>query len=56
MTAMVCMLRLPQQLLSRFVITISINGRQETLTFGRNGVGGITLAEAREQLSEANGC
>lgn len=31
----------------------SINGRQETLNFGRNGVGGITLAEACEQLGEA---
>lgn len=29
-----------------------INGRQETLTFGRYGTGGITLAEAREQLGE----
>ncbi|MFS6803332.1 tyrosine-type recombinase/integrase [Edwardsiella tarda] len=31
----------------------SINGRQETITFGRYGVGGITLAEARERLNEA---
>lgn len=31
----------------------SIKGRQETLTIGRYGVGGITLAEAREQLNEA---
>lgn len=30
-----------------------INGRQETLVLGRNGAGGITLAEARELLSEA---
>ena len=30
-----------------------INGRQETITFGRYGVGGITLAEARELLGEA---
>jgi len=29
-----------------------ISGRQETLAFGRYGVGGITLAEAREQLGE----
>ncbi|MEG7405136.1 tyrosine-type recombinase/integrase [Serratia marcescens] len=31
----------------------SLNGRQETITFGRYGVGGITLAEARERLGEA---
>lgn len=31
----------------------SINGRQETVTFGRYGVGGITLAVARERLGEA---
>lgn len=31
----------------------SIGGRQETLTIGRYGSGGITLAEARERLSEA---
>lgn len=31
----------------------SISGRQETLTIGRYGTGGITLAEARERLSEA---
>lgn len=31
----------------------SINGRQETLTIGRYGSGGITLAEARERLNEA---
>ena len=36
-----------------FRYNYSINGRQETLTFGRYGVGGITLAEAREQLSDA---
>jgi hypothetical protein len=36
-----------------FRCNYSINGRQETLTFGRYGVGGITLAEAREQLGEA---
>ena len=30
-----------------------INGRQETLVLGRYGAGGITLAEARELLSEA---
>ena len=31
----------------------SISGRQETLTIGRYGTGGITLAEARERLNEA---
>lgn len=36
-----------------FRYNYSINGRQETLTFGRYGVGGITLAEARERLHEA---
>ena len=36
-----------------FRYNYSINGRQETLTFGRYGVGGITLAEAREQLGDA---
>src|SRR5471032_1942805 len=36
-----------------FRYNYAINGRQETLTFGRYGVGGITLAEAREQLGEA---
>ena len=30
-----------------------INGRQETLTIGRYGVRGVTLAEARQRLSEA---
>lgn len=30
-----------------------INGRQETLVLGRYGTGGITLAEARELLSDA---
>ena len=30
-----------------------ISRRQETLAFGRHGVGGITLSEAREQLGEA---
>jgi hypothetical protein len=40
-----------------FRYNYSINGRQETVTFGRYGVGGITLAEARERLNEAkNGC
>lgn len=29
------------------------NGRQETVTFGQYGIGGITLAEAREVLHEA---
>lgn len=36
-----------------FRYNYSINGRQETVTFGRYGVGGITLSEAREQLGEA---
>lgn len=36
-----------------FRYNYSINGRQETLTFGRYGSGGITLAEARELLGEA---
>lgn len=31
----------------------SINGRQETITFGRYDVRGITLAAARERLGEA---
>ncbi len=30
-----------------------INGRQEIITFGWYGVGGITLAKARERLGEA---
>lgn len=29
------------------------NGRQETVTFGQYGIGGITLTEAREMLHEA---
>lgn len=33
--------------------TYSVNGRQETITFGCYGVGSITLAEAREQLGGA---
>lgn len=36
-----------------FRYNYSINGRQETLTFGRYGLGGITLAEARELLGAA---
>ena len=36
-----------------FRYNYSLNGRQETITFGRYGVGGITLAEAREQLGDA---
>ena len=36
-----------------FRYNYSINGRQETITFGRYGVGGITLSEARERLGEA---
>lgn len=35
----------------------SINGRQEVTTFGRYGVGGISLAEALERLGNAkNSC
>ena len=30
-----------------------LNGRQETLTIGKYGVGGLTLAEARKRLDEA---
>ncbi len=33
-----------------FRYNYSIHGRQETITFGRYGLGGITLAEARERL------
>ncbi|MDR3088113.1 MAG: tyrosine-type recombinase/integrase [Azoarcus sp.] len=36
-----------------FRYNYSINGRQETITFGRYGIGGITLSEAREQLGAA---
>lgn len=36
-----------------FRYNYSIHGRQETTTFGRYGVGGITLAEASERLGEA---
>ena len=36
-----------------FRYNYSINGRQETLTLGRYDIGGISLSEAREQLSEA---
>lgn len=36
-----------------FRYNYAINGRQETITFGRYGAGGITLAEARERLGEA---
>ena len=36
-----------------FRYNYSINGRQENITFGRYGVGGITLSKAREQLGEA---
>lgn len=36
-----------------FRYNYSIYGRQETVTFGRYGVGGVTLAEARERLNEA---
>ena len=36
-----------------FRYNYSVNGRQETITFGRYGAGGITLAEARECLGAA---
>jgi integrase len=36
-----------------FRYNYTLNGRQETVTFGQYGVGGITLAEARERLDEA---
>jgi len=36
-----------------FRYNYSVNGRQETIIFGRYGVGGITLAEARERLGDA---
>ena len=36
-----------------FRYNYSISGRQETLTIGRYGSGGITLAEAREELNSA---
>src|SRR5690349_12641956 len=36
-----------------FRYNYSISGRQETLTLGKYGTGGITLAEARERLGEA---
>lgn len=36
-----------------FRYNYSISGRQETLTIGRYGTGGITLSEARERLNEA---
>lgn len=36
-----------------FRYNYTINGRAETLTIGKYGVGGITLAEARELLHEA---
>ena len=36
-----------------FRYNYSISGRQETLTLGRYGSGGITLSEARERLNEA---
>ncbi len=36
-----------------FRYNYSISGRQETLTLGRYGTGGITLSEARERLNEA---
>lgn len=36
-----------------FRFNYRVNGRQETVTLGRYGVGGMTLAEARTALAEA---
>jgi hypothetical protein len=36
-----------------FRFNYRVNGRQETLTLGRYGLGGMTLAEARAALAEA---
>lgn len=36
-----------------FRYNYALNGRNETLTIGKYGVGGITLAEARERLHDA---
>ena len=36
-----------------FRYNYSINGRQETLTIGKYGTGGVSLGEARERLHEA---
>lgn len=36
-----------------FRYNYTFNGRQETITFGQYGIGGITLAEARTMLHEA---
>ena len=36
-----------------FAYNYRVNGRQETINFGRYGVGGITLAEARQKLDDA---
>lgn len=36
-----------------FRYNYKLNGRQETVTLGRYGVGGITLTEARQRLHEA---
>ena len=36
-----------------FRFNYRLNGRQETLTLGRYGAGGLTLGEAREKLSDA---
>lgn len=36
-----------------FRFNYRVNGRQETLTLGRYGVGGMTLSEARNSLAEA---
>lgn len=36
-----------------FRYNYTVNGRQETITFGRYGLGGITLAEARERVVDS---
>ncbi|WP_184709986.1 tyrosine-type recombinase/integrase [Comamonas odontotermitis] len=36
-----------------FAYNYRVNGRQETINFGQYGVGGLTLAEARQKLDEA---
>ncbi len=53
MIVMVFMLPSRLRVPFHFATTTVIHGRQETITFGRYGLGGITLAEAREQLGEA---
>ncbi len=40
-------------LLNRVKTNYRINGRQETLTLGTYGIGGLTLSQAREMQLEA---